>query len=73
MKRTALALLACLACGGSYPGALPKPDRAVCYAVADHHAQSRVDNECASVTSFLQCPAKDSILAQLQSEQQACK
>lgn len=70
--------LACLAllCGcGAAAQALPPPDRAFCYAVADVNAQRRVDLECSKldgVASFAECPAHDDIMAQLKRDQEAC-
>lgn len=55
---------------------LPGPERALCYANADHAAQSRVDSECRVgdlVVPFPECPAHDSIMAQLKADQEACK
>jgi hypothetical protein len=52
--------------------ALPGPERALCYANADQVAQARVDAECADV-AFPECPAHDSIMAQLKADQEACK
>jgi hypothetical protein len=73
----ALALL--YGCSGS---PLPPPGRAVCYALADARAQARVDAECRGAQSapdagapaaFADCPAHDSIMASLESDQAACK
>lgn len=54
---------------------LPGPERALCYANADQAAQTRVDRECRVgelVVPFPECPAHDSIMAQLQADQEAC-
>jgi hypothetical protein len=67
--RAALLCAALLGCGAVQ---MPPADRALCYAAADVRAQARVDAECKGVV-FAVCPAHDSILAQMQSEQEACK
>ncbi len=54
----------------------PPPSRALCYAMADLHAQARVDRECRigdAGVDIASCPAHDEILAQLQKDQEACK
>lgn len=74
-----LAILAALGvtqsgCAALKP-ALPSADRALCYADADRAAQARVDRECRAgelVVPFPECPAHDSIMAQLQADQEAC-
>jgi hypothetical protein len=69
-----------LACGAAQLA--PPPGRAVCYALADARAQARVDAECRGAQSapdagapaaFADCPAHDSIMASLESDQAACK
>lgn len=70
MRRLLPALL--LACGA----ALPPPERALCYANADHLAQERVDAECKDASGavhFASCPTKDAIMADLRAQQEACK
>jgi hypothetical protein len=76
--RAALAAVTLMGCGaGQLPAALPPPERALCYAVADQNAQRRVDLECVGngdvSVPFLQCPARDSILAQLRADLKECK
>lgn len=80
VRKAALALLIAIAaaaglnlggCAALAPS-LPGPERALCYATADQTAQSRVDAECADV-AFPECPAHDSIMAQLKADQEACK
>ncbi len=68
----ALLFAAVLSCGG----ALPPPERALCYANADHAAQVRVDKECADATGavhFASCTNRDAIMADLRAQQEACK
>ena len=62
----AVFLLAAVGCGAAIPDS-----RAWCYVVAETRAQMRVDTECAGV-EFAACEAYDSILQQLQREQEAC-
>lgn len=67
--------LCALACGAGAPPVLPPPGRAVCYAAADMRAQERADVECRlgdTFVPFSECPAYDSILAELQRAQESC-
>lgn len=68
--RLALVGLVLLGCGGALPDV--SPSRALCYAGADVRAQKRVDTECVGV-AFAVCPAHDAILAELRSDQEACR
>ena len=55
---------------------LPPPARALCYAAADYAAQARVDAECSigdAGVPFAECPAAESIVAELKASQEACK
>jgi hypothetical protein len=64
----ALCLVACSA-------ALPPASRALCYAAADLHAQSRVDSECRigdAGVDFAECPSQQEILDELQKAQESC-
>lgn len=73
-----LAVAAALGLGGLGTGCAAlapsvTPDRALCYAAADRAAQARVDHECpADAGAFGECPAHDSIMAQLKADQEAC-
>jgi hypothetical protein len=73
MMRAVLAFVVLSGCSA----ALPPPSRVVCYAVADVRAQARVDAECGGAgdagVPFAQCPAHDSIIAELKAAQEACK
>lgn len=69
--RVLLVSLALVACSA----ALPPASRALCYAAADLHAQSRVDAECRigdAGVDLAECPAQDEILAELQKAQESC-
>jgi hypothetical protein len=62
-----------VACGASQ---LPPPARALCYAAADFAAQARVDAECSigdAGVPFAECPAAESIVAELKAAQESCK
>jgi hypothetical protein len=69
MRAALVAALLLTACGGLQ---LPPPDRALCYAAADLRAQARVDAECPGIP-LSECPAQDSIMADLQKDQEACR
>lgn len=63
----AITMVALTGCGLS---AVQIRDRNLCYGRADAAAQARVDAECSD--SFRSCPAAQSILDQLRTEQEAC-
>jgi hypothetical protein len=74
VKARFLALCLALGCASLAP-AVPSVDQTICYAAADRAAQKRVDSECRigdAVVPFAECPAHDSIMAQLKADQEAC-
>ncbi len=84
VRKAVLALLLAIAAAAglnlgtgcaSLAPSIPGPARALCYANADQAAQARVDVECrvgGLVVPFPECPAHDSIMAQLKADQEAC-
>lgn len=63
--------LTVFACAPVLP--MTRAQQLACYAAADQAAERRADAECGQHLEFLDCPAADDILDELEERQKECR